>query len=104
MAEAAEAVASSEYYQEQGPSAIEDETVVETMARVAAGDIDIDTFEPSFREKFIEFMNKLAKMLGLKAIAVNSPRMEVKRLADQLTKALNEGGKISDIVGKKNGG
>ena len=102
VAEAAEAVASSKYYQEQGPSAIEDETVVETMARVAAGDIDIDTFEPSFREKFIEFMNKLAKMLGLKAIAVNSPRMEVKRLADQLSKALNEGGKISDIVGKEN--
>lgn len=102
VAEAAEAVASSGYYQEQGPSAIEDETVVETMARVAAGDIDIDTFEPSFREKFIEFMNKLAKMLGLKPIAVNSPRMEVKRLADQLSKALNEGGKISDIVGKKN--
>jgi len=104
VAEAAEAVASSEYYQEQGPSAIEDETVVETMARVAAGDIDIDTFEPSFREKFIEFMNKLAKMLGLKAIAVNSPRMEVKRLADQLSKALNEGGKLSDIVGKENVG
>jgi hypothetical protein len=102
VAEAADAVAASEYYQEQGPSAIEDETVVETMARVAAGDIDIDTFDPSFREKFIEFMNKLAKMLGLKAIAVNSPRMEVKRLADQLSKALNEGGKLSDVVGKEN--
>ena len=102
VAEAADAVAASEYYQEQGPSAIEDETVVETMARVAAGDIDIDTFDPSFREKFVEFMNKLAKMLGLKAIAVNSPRMEVKRLADQLSKALNEGGKLSDVVGKEN--
>lgn len=102
VAEAADAVAASEYYQEQGPSAIEDETVVETMARVAAGDIDIDTFEPSFREKFVEFMNKLAKMLGLKAIAVNSPRMEVKRLADQLSKALNEDGKLSDVVGKEN--
>ena len=102
VAEAADAVAASEYYQEQGPLAIEDETVVETMARVAAGDIDIDTFEPTFREKFIEFMNKLAKMLGLGPIAVNSPRVEVKRLADQLSKALNEGGKISDVVGKKN--
>lgn len=102
VAQAAADVAASEYYQEQGPSAIEDETVVETMARVAAGDIDIDTFEPSFREKFIEFMNKLAKMLGLKPIAVNSPRMEVKRLADQLSKALNEGGKLSDVVGAGN--
>jgi hypothetical protein len=102
VAEAAAAVAASEYYQEQGPLAIEDETLVETMARVAAGDIDIDTFEPTFREKFIDFMNKLAKMLGLNPIAVNSPRVEVKRLADQLSKALNEGGKISDIVGKKN--
>lgn len=102
VAQAAADVAASEYYQEQGPSAIEDETVVETMARVAAGDIDIDTFEPSFREKFVEFMNKLAKMLGLKPIAVNSPRMEVKRLADQLSRALNEGGKLSDVVGKEN--
>ena len=104
VAQAAADVAASEYYQEQGPLAIEDETVVETMARVAAGDIDIDTFEPTFREKFIDFMNKLAKMLGLGPIAVNSPRVEVKRLADQLSKALNEGGKISDIVGKKNVG
>jgi hypothetical protein len=74
------------------------------MARVATGDIDINTFKPSFREKFIEFMNDIAKAFGLRPILTNSPRVEVKRLAEQINKMLNEGGKISDIVGKKNVG
>jgi hypothetical protein len=104
VAKVADEVAASEDYQQRGAATIEDETLVETMARVATGDVDIDTFEPTFREKFIEFMNDLAKMLGLKRIAVNSPRVEVKRLADQINKMLNEGGKISDVVGKKNVG
>lgn len=102
VAQVADDVAASEDYQERGAETIEDETLVETMARVATGDVDIDTFEPTFREKFIEFMNDLAKMLGLKRISVNSPRVEVKRLADQINNMLNEGGKLSDVVGKEN--
>lgn len=97
-------VASSKVYQERGAETIEDETLVETMARVATGDVDIDTFDPTFREKFIEFMNDIAKMLGLRPILTNSPRVEVKRLADQINNMLNDGGKLSDIVGKKNVG
>lgn len=104
VAEAAAEIAGSKEYQDRGAETIEDETVVETMARVATGDIDIDTFEPNFREKFIEFMNDIAKMLGLRPILTNSPRVEVKRLADQINNMLNEGGKLSDIVGKKNVG
>lgn len=104
VAQVADEVAASEDYQQRGAETIEDETLVETMARVASGDIDINTFKPSFREKFIEYMNDLARMLGLKRIAINSPRMEVKRLADQINKMLNEGGKLSDIVGKENVG
>jgi len=104
VAKAAADIAGSKDYQERGAETIEDETVVETMARVATGDIDIDTFEPNFREKFIEFMNDIAKMLGLRPILTNSPRVEAKRLADQINKMLNEGGKLSDVVGKKNVG
>jgi hypothetical protein len=102
VAKAAADIAASEEYQRRGPESIEDETVVETMARVATGDIDINTFKPSFREKFIEFMNDIAKAFGLRPILTNSPRVEVKRLAEQINKMLNEGGKISDVVGKKN--
>jgi hypothetical protein len=104
VAKAAADIAGSKEYQERGAETIEDETVVETMARVSTGDIDIDTFEPTFREKFIEFMNDIAKALGLRPILTNSPRVEVKRLADQINKMLNEGGKLSDVVGKKNVG
>jgi hypothetical protein len=104
VAKAAADIAASEEYQRRGPESIEDETVVETMARVATGDIDINTFKPSFREKFIEFMNDIAKVFGLRPILTNSPRVEVKRLAEQINKMLNEGGKISDVVGKKNVG
>jgi len=102
VAKAAADIAASEEYQRRGPESIEDETVVETMARVATGDIDINTFKPSFREKFIEFMNDIAKAFGLRPILTNSPQVEVKRLAEQINKMLNEGGKISDVVGKKN--
>ena len=102
VAKAAADIAASEEYQRRGPESIEDETVVETMARVATGDVNIDKFNPTFREKFIEFMNDIAKALGLKPILTNSPRMEVQRLAGQINKMLNEGGKISDVVGKKN--
>lgn len=104
VAKAAADIAASEEYQRRGPESIEDETVVETMARVATGDIDINTFKPSFREKFIEFMNDIAKAFGLRPILTNSPQVEVKRLAEQINKMLNEGGKISDVVGKKNVG
>jgi len=104
VARVAADIAASEEYQRRGPESIEDETVVETMARVATGDVNIDKFEPTFREKFIEFMNDIAKALGLRPILTNSPRVEVKRLADQINKMLNEGGKISDVVGKKNVG
>jgi hypothetical protein len=104
VARVAADIAASEEYQRRGPESIEDETVVETMARVATGDVNIDKFNPTFREKFIEFMNDIAKALGLKPILTNSPRMEVQRLASQINKMLNEGGKISDIVGKKNVG
>jgi len=102
VAKAAADIAASEEYQRRGPESIEDETIVETMARVATGDVDINTFKPSFREKFIEFMNDIAKVFGIRRIALNSQRMEVKRLADQINKMLNEGGKVSDVVGKKN--
>ena len=102
VAQAAADIATSEEYQKRGAESIEDETIVETMARVGSGKIDIDKFDPTFREKFIEFMNDIAKIFGVRRIALNSPRMEVKRLADQLNKMLNEGGKISDVVGKKN--
>lgn len=102
VARVAADIAASEEYQRRGPESIEDETVVETMARVATGDVNIDKFNPTFREKFIEFMNDIAKALGLKPILTNSPRMEVQRLASQINKMLNEGGKVSDIVGKKN--
>jgi hypothetical protein len=102
VARVAADIAASEEYQKRGAESIEDETIVETMARVATGDVNIDKFDRTFREKFIEFMNDIAKVFGLRPILTNSPRVEVKRLADQINKMLNEGGKISDIVGEKN--
>jgi hypothetical protein len=102
IARVAADIAASEEYQKRGVESIEDETIVETMARVATGDVNIDKFDRTFREKFIEFMNDIAKVFGLRPILTNSPRVEVKRLADQINKMLNEGGKISDIVGEKN--
>jgi len=89
-------------YKKAGQAVIEDETVVEVLAQIAAGKLDFGTFDKSTREKIIDFMNTLAEFFRLPKIAMNSPRVEVQNLAKKLTDALNKQGSIADVVGKKN--
>ena len=80
----------------------DDEFLTETIARIAAGEMEINQIPRNAREKFIDAMNKIAKFMGFKRIFFNSPDTEFRRLANQIATTLAKGEKVENIVGKRN--
>jgi hypothetical protein len=89
-------------YQKRGPETIEDETIVEVLARIAAGDIDINKVDKSLKDSLIDFWNRIAKTLGIPQVKANPTSQEFRDFADKLSTALTQGGTISDVVGEEN--
>jgi hypothetical protein len=89
-------------YQNRGPETIEDETIVEVLARIAAGDIDINKVDKSLRDYLVDMWNKIAKTLGLPQVKANPTSQEFRDFAKKLSTALTQGGTISDVVGAEN--
>lgn len=81
-----------------------DELVVEMIARVASGKLNLNDVKPSLKQAFIDFVNKIAKMLGLKPILSDSDQVAFSRLATQISNTLNAGRDIAEIVGADNVG
>jgi hypothetical protein len=102
IARAIRQVEAVEEYQKRGSETIEDESVVEVSARLASGEIDIDKIDKSLKDKLIDLWNRIAKALGIPTINTNPTSQEFRDFIQKLSTALNEGGKISDIVGKEN--
>jgi hypothetical protein len=102
IARAIRQVEAVEEYQKRGSETIEDESIVEVSARLASGEIDIDKIDKSLKDKLIDLWNRIAKALGIPTINTNPTSQEFRDFIQKLSKALNEGGKISDIVGKEN--
>ena len=86
----------------EGENTLEDETIVETIARIANGNIDLSKIPTSLRDKIIDFINEIAKSLGLNPILKNSSIATFKKMAGDISTALKEGKDISSIVGKEN--
>jgi len=89
-------------YQKRGAETIEDETIVEVLARIASGMIDLNKVDKSFKDNMIEFLNKIAKALRLPTINANASTQQFRDFANKLSTALTQGGTISDVVGKEN--
>ena len=96
-------------YQKRGPEAIEDEIVVETLAQIASGGINLNELDKTLKQKMIEFFNKLvermpklASAFNLKPIKVDATSQELLDFSKKLSAALTEGGRISDVVGAEN--
>ena len=89
-------------YQNRGPETIEDETIVEVLARIAAGDIDINKVDKSLRDYLVDMWNKIAKAIGLPQVKANPTSQEFRDFANKLSTALTQGGTISDVVGAEN--
>jgi DNA-cytosine methyltransferase len=89
-------------YEGESKETIEDETVVEVLARIASGDIDPINVDRTLRDKLIDFMNKVANMLGLPNIAKTSSASEFKKFSDKLSKALTTAeGNIFDVIDRE---
>lgn len=81
---------------------IEDEFVVEVIARISSGRIKFGQIEPTLREKLVEFINKIAKAIGLPPITPKTDTETFKKTARQVADAMRRGKSISKVVGKEN--
>lgn len=81
-----------------------DELVVELIARVASGKLDLNQVKPSFKQSVIDFINKIAKAMGLNPILKDSDQVALTKLATQISDVLNAGRDIAEIVGSSNVG
>jgi len=86
----------------EGENTLEDETITETIARIANGNIDLSKIPTSLRDKIIDFINGIAKSLGLKPMLKGSNIATFKKMAKEISAALKEGKDISSIVGMDN--
>lgn len=89
-------------YGKDGKDSVNDESIVQTIAKINTGEININSLPTGFKQKIIDFVNSVAKMLGIDPILSDT---DIKKFKDTLSKvadALKTGKDISDIVGKEN--
>jgi hypothetical protein len=79
-----------------------DEALVETIARIAEGVVDVSTLDTGLRQRIIDFINDIAKIFGIDPILNNTDLAEFKRVATQVADALSQGRDIAEIVGEEN--
>lgn len=79
-----------------------DELVVEMIARVASGKLNLNKVKPSLKQAFIDFINKIATTLGFNPVLSNTDQVAFSRLATQVSDTLNAGRDIAEIVGAEN--
>ncbi len=86
----------------QGQETVNDEAVVEVIARVADGIIDLNQVPTGFKQSLIDLINKMAKALGLGQIVNDTDVAAIKKLAGDVANALTTGRDISEVVGAEN--
>jgi hypothetical protein len=99
----AEALAwAKQQYKEEGQGTIDDEAVVETIAGIAEGTIDISKLSTGLKQSIIDIINRIAKTLGFGQVLDDTDVAAFKKLASQISEALTQGTDISEIVGQEN--
>lgn len=89
-------------YAQDGQGVVDDEAVVETIAGIADGMIDIQSLPTGVKQSIIDFINTIAKALGLGQIVSDTDISAFKKVAGDVANALREGRDISEIVGAEN--
>lgn len=79
-----------------------DEAVVESIALMADGTIDFDNVPLGTRQALIDFINEIAKYLGLDPILSETSKATFIKKAKEISNALKTGTDISTVVGEKN--
>lgn len=81
-----------------------DEAVIETIAKVGDGTLDIAALPTGFKQKLIDFINLVSKALGFGQIAGDTDIAAFKKIAGEISNALSTGTDVADIVGRDNVG
>lgn len=79
-----------------------DEAVIETIAKVGDGTLDIAALPTGFKQKLIDLINLISKALGFGQIVNDTDIAAFKKIAADVANALSTGSDVADIVGKEN--
>lgn len=85
----------------KGEGVIDDESIVEAIAMVADGTLDLNTVPTGLKQSIIDFINLIARAFNLGQIS-NTDVQEFKNLAGQIADALTSGTDIAQVVGREN--
>ncbi len=88
--------------QSSDPLTIEDEKIVETLARIADGSISLNTIPQTLLDRIVEFFNTISLSMGLGRPFRQGDLKSAASIARQITKALQTGKGLEGIVGKGN--
>lgn len=79
-----------------------DEAMVESIALMADGTIDFDSVPTGFKQAVIDFVNEIAKYLGLDPLLSDTDKATFIKKAKEISNALKTGTDISKVIGKEN--
>lgn len=79
-----------------------DEAIVETIAKIANGSIDLSSIDGGVKQTIIDFVNSIAQYLKLSPILSDTDVVAFKKKALEISNALKTGTDISNVVGKEN--
>jgi len=94
----------NENYSDKGENRVNDEIATETIARIANGDIDVESLPTAFKQRVIDFINKIASALGIDPILADTDVETFKKKAKQISDTLKSGRDIAEVVGEENVG
>jgi hypothetical protein len=81
-----------------------DEALVETIARIAEGVVDVSTLDTGLRQRIIDFINDIAKIFGIDPILNDTDLAAFKKTVSEVADALKTGRDIAEVVGEGNVG
>jgi hypothetical protein len=93
---------SNDNYGVEGEGVVNDEAVVEMIANISEGTIDITKLPTGFKQSVIDFVNSIAKALGFNPVLSDTDVAAFKNLVTQISDALTTGRDISEVVGAEN--
>lgn len=79
-----------------------DEAVIETIAKVGDGTLDIAALPTGFKQKLIDLINLISKALGFGQIVNDTDIAAFKKIAAEVADALATGTDVAGVVGREN--
>ena len=86
----------------QGQGVIDDESIVEAIAMVADGTLDLNTVPTGLKQSIIDFINLIARALGFNQVLNDTDVAAFKKLAGQVADVLTSGRDVAEVVGREN--